>query len=43
MKAIGKLVAVVAICAAGFLVVVSSASAAPAPVHNGESTGPGGR
>ena len=43
MKTMGKLVAVVAICVAGFLVAVPAASAAPAPINHGDSTGPGGR
>jgi hypothetical protein len=41
MKVVGRLVAVVAIGMMGFFVVAPNASAAPCPVSNGQSTGPG--
>jgi hypothetical protein len=42
MRIMGKVAAAVAIGVAGLLGVAPTVSAAPAPVHNGESTGPGG-
>jgi hypothetical protein len=41
MKVLGKVVAAVAIGVAGFLLAAPAAGAAPMPVTNGQSTGPG--
>lgn len=40
MKTIGKLLAAVAIGVASFFALASTASAAPCPATNGQSTGP---